>query len=140
MWQDFKNFILRGNVVELAVAVIIGAAFNSVVMSLVRDFLTPLIAMFGGKPNFDALRFTFNGTTFQYGDFINAVISFLIIAIVVFIFVIEPMNKLKGAVENRGKSQSPSTKKCPDCLSEIPLDAKRCPECTTWLEGERQGY
>ena len=139
MWNDFKNFILRGNVVELAVAVIIGAAFNNVVTSLVRDFMTPLIAMFGGKPNFNALQFTIRGTAFQYGDFINAIISFLIVAIVIFVFVIEPMNKLKGAI-NKPKTESPSTKKCPDCLSEIPLDAKRCPECTTWLEGERQGY
>lgn len=138
MWQDFKNFILRGNVVELAVAVIIGAAFNGVVTSFVRDFLTPLIAMFGGKPNFDALKFTLHGTTFQYGDFINGVISFLIIAAVVFFFVIEPMNKLKNAVD--GGAKSPSTKTCPDCQSQIPLAAKRCPKCTTWLEGEQQGH
>lgn len=139
MLQDFKNFILRGNVVELAVAVIIGAAFNGVVLSFVRDFLTPLIAMFGGKPDFNALQFTVRGTTFQYGDFINAIVSFLIIAVVVFVFVIEPMNRLKSTMD-RNKTESPSTKKCPDCLSEIPLAAKRCPACTTWLEGERRGY
>ena len=96
MLKEFREFILRGNVVDLAVAVVIGAAFGAVVTAFVEDIITPLIAAIGGKPDFSALPFTINGSTFRYGDFLNAVISFLIIATVIFFFVVKPMNALAG--------------------------------------------
>jgi large conductance mechanosensitive channel len=127
--KDFREFILRGNLVDLAVAVVIGAAFGAVVTAMVADLVTPLIAAIGGKPDFSALDFTINGSTFRYGHFLNAVISFLIIAAVVFFLVIKPVNALMA----RHRTEPPvaeDTRKCPECLSEIPTEARRCAFCT----------
>lgn len=130
MIRDFKNFILRGNVVDLAVAVVVGAAFGAVVTALVKDFITPLIAAIGGKPNFSTLHFTLNNSKFLYGDFINAVISFLIIALVVFFLVVQPINRLI-ALSRRGEETAESDDRpCPECLSTIPKAASRCAFCT----------
>jgi large conductance mechanosensitive channel len=131
MLSDFKKFILRGNTVDLAVAVVIGAAFGAIVTALVKDLITPLIAAIGGQPDFSGLHFTINNSKFLYGDFINAVISFLIISAVVFFLIIQPLNKLMTRV-NRSKTSEDSTeKKCPECLSDIPKAAKRCAFCTS---------
>jgi large conductance mechanosensitive channel len=130
MLKDFREFILRGNVVDLAVAVVVGAAFGAVVDALVADIITPIIAAIGGKPDFSALDFTINSSTFKYGDLINAIISFLVIAAAVFFVVVIPMNKLIALRKKEGPLD-PSTKQCPECLSEIPLAARRCMYCTT---------
>jgi large conductance mechanosensitive channel len=131
MLQDFKKFILRGNTVDLAVAVVIGAAFGSIVTALVKDLITPLIGAIGGKPDFSGLDFTLHGSKFMYGDFINAVISFLIIAAVIFFFVVQPINKLMTISTRNKTTPEPSTKKCPECLSEVPNAAVRCAFCTS---------
>ena len=133
--EGFKKFILRGNVVDLAVGVVVGAAFNSVVMSMVKNFFTPIEAIIIGKHNFSDLAFTINGVKVNYGDFINALISFLIIAVVVYFFVVLPMNKLQE-ISRRGKSLDPTTKKCPYCFSEIDVKATRCAFCTAVLKKE----
>lgn len=125
IFQGFKTFILKGNAVDLAVGVIIGAAFGAVVNALVKDLLTPIIGALFKAPDFSAMFFIINGSKFMYGDFINASISFLLIAFSVYFFVVLPMNSLI-----RKKPIDPSTKKCPECKSEIPLDAKRCAHCT----------
>jgi large conductance mechanosensitive channel len=127
--KDFRAFILRGNLVDLAVAVVIGAAFGALVTALVSDLITPLIAAIGGNPDFSALSFTIHGSTFRYGHFLNAVISFLIIAAVVFFLVIKPVNALLA----RYRPDPPvdvETRKCPECLSDIPSEARRCAFCT----------
>lgn len=129
MWQDFKKFILRGNTVDLAVAFVVGAAFNGVVQSLVKDLITPLIAAIGGKPNFSNLYFTLNHSRFLYGDFINGLISFLVIATVVFFLVVQPVNKLIAFSQRNKKATDPTEKKCPECLSTIPAGASRCAYC-----------
>ena len=122
---------MRGNVVDLAIAVVIGAAFCAVVTALVEDFVTPLIAAIGGQPDFSALDFTINGSTFKYGHFINALISFLIIAAVIFFFVVKPMNTLMERVRRGETTPDPTTGVCQFCKSEIPLEATRCPACTS---------
>jgi large conductance mechanosensitive channel len=129
---DFKKFLLRGNVVDLAVAVVVGTAFAAVVKALVSDLLTPIIALIFGKPNFGSLSFTINGSHFLYGDFINALITFVSIAAAVFFFVVAPVNHLMA----RRAEADPDTKECPECTSAIPIRARRCPECTTVLSGE----
>ncbi len=135
--KGFKEFILRGNVVDLAVGVVVGAAFNSVIASLVKNFFTPLIAIITGSHNFSSLYISINGQKLQYGDFINALISFLIIAVVVYFFVVVPMNKLQQ-LSRAGKSLDPTTKKCQYCYSEINIKAIRCPNCTAVLrEGKK---
>ena len=133
MLKGFKQFILKGNVVDLAVGVVIGVAFGAVVTSLVEDIITPLIAAIGGTPDFSKLSFTINGSVFMIGDFLNAILSFIIIAAVIYFLVIVPMNKLI-ALTNRQKPIDPTTKKCPECLSVIPLEAKRCRFCTSVLK------
>jgi len=130
--NDFKAFLLRGNVVDLAIAVVIGTAFGAVVTALVEDLVTPLIAAVGGQPDFAALDFTVNGSRFLYGDFINKVMTFITIAAVVFFFVVMPVNALL-ARSRKEPPADPTTKRCPECLSEIPLEAKRCAFCTTVL-------
>jgi len=130
MFKGFRDFILRGNVVDLAVAVVIGAAFGAVVTAFVADIITPLIAAIFGKPDFSQLTFTINNSKFFYGSFINAVISFLLIAAAVYFVVVVPMNKLAA---RRAKGQDPTTRECPECLSEIPIGAHRCPHCTSEL-------
>ena len=126
--KGFKQFLLRGNVVDLAVGVIIGAAFGTVVSALVKDLLTPLIAAFASKPDFAALAFTINGSKFLYGDFLNAVLSFAIVGATVYYFVILPINALIARAHHEPPAD-PTTKKCAECLSEIPLTARRCAHC-----------
>lgn len=128
--QEFKKFILRGNVVDLAVAVAIGAAFNSVVQALVKDFITPLIGTLSGKDTLASGSFEVRGQVFAYGDFINILASFIITAAVIFFLIVQPANKLTALANKRKKTEDPSTKKCPECLSEIPHDARRCKFCT----------
>ena len=131
MLQGFKKFLLRGNVVDLAVAVVIGAAFGAVVTSLVANIFTPLIAAIGGKPDFSELSVTINNSKIMYGLFLNAVISFLLVAAAVYFFLVAPMNAYTER-RNRGVAPAdPTTKKCPECLSEIPIAAKRCAFCTS---------
>jgi large conductance mechanosensitive channel len=133
MLQGFKQFILKGNVVDLAVGVVIGVAFGSVVTALVKDIITPIIGIFGGTPDFSSFTFTVNHSKFLIGDFINALLSFVIISAVIYFFVVLPMNKLI-AVTRKEKPVDPTTKKCSECLSIIPLDAKRCAFCTSVLK------
>ncbi|MDB5169389.1 MAG: large-conductive mechanosensitive channel [Candidatus Saccharibacteria bacterium] len=134
MLKDFKKFILRGNVVDLAVAVVIGSAFSGIVNSLVKDMITPLVAAVYKQQQFAAAHFSFRGSQFMYGDFINAVISFLIIAAVVFFLVVQPINHLTSRVKaGKEEAPEPSTRKCPECLSEVPKAATRCAFCTSKL-------
>jgi large conductance mechanosensitive channel len=128
MLKDFKAFILRGNVVDLAVAVVIGAAFGAVVTSFVANLLTPLISI-PGKADFSSLQFTVHGSVFKYGDFVNTLIAFIFIAAAVFFFVIKPINAL-AARRKKGQEAEPGTRDCPECLSEIPELARRCAFCT----------
>lgn len=129
MLKGFRDFILRGNVIDLAVAVVVGAAFNSVVSALVKDIVTPLIAAIGGKPNFSNLYFTINHSRFMYGDFLNEVISFLINAGIIYFFIVLPMNSIMERIKS-GEKIDPKVKTCSDCLSQIPLKAKRCKFCS----------
>jgi large conductance mechanosensitive channel len=129
MLKGFKQFLLRGNVVDLAVAVVIGGAFGSVVTALVKDLITPLIAAVIGQPDFSAIVFTVNGSQFLIGDFINALLSFVLVAAAIYFFVVTPMNMM---VERRNRGAAPpdpTTKKCPECLSEVPIAARRCAFC-----------
>ena len=128
LMDEFKQFLLRGNLVELAVAVVIGAAFGDVIKAMVKDLITPLIAAIGGNPDFSNLRFTVNHSTFLYGDFVNAVLSFVIIAIVIFFFVIKPVNLLVMRA-HREPPPDPTMHKCPECMSDIPVAARRCMYC-----------
>ncbi len=130
MLREFRAFIARGNVVDLAVAVVIGAAFGAVITAFVHDMITPIIGMLGGV-DFAGLHFTINGSTFFYGSFLNALLSFFLIALAVFFFVVKPLNVL-AARHARGKeSDDPDTRQCPECLSDIPVAASRCAFCTT---------
>jgi large conductance mechanosensitive channel len=128
--RGFKAFLLRGNVVDLAIGVVIGIAFAAVIGAFVKDLVTPLIAAIGGKPDFSALSFTINQSKFLYGDFINAMLAFVIIAAVIYFFVVVPYTRL---IERSRKEPpaDPTTKKCTECLSEIPKDARRCAFCTS---------
>ena len=128
MLKGFKEFILRGNVVDLAVGIVVGAAFTSIVNSLVKDILTPFIAAIIQKPDFSGLYFTINNSRFMYGNFINALISFLIVSSAVYFFVVVPVNTLAARTRS-GSPAEPPSKKCRECLSEIPKDAKRCAFC-----------
>jgi large conductance mechanosensitive channel len=133
MLKGFKQFILRGNVLDLAVAVVMGGAFGAVVTALVKDLLTPLIAAVARTPDFSALTFEVNGSKFLIGDFINSLISFLLIAVAVYVFVIMPVNALMARL-NRGEAPpDPTTKKCPECLSDVAIAARRCAFCTSAL-------
>jgi len=147
VFQEFKKFVLRGNVVDLAVGVVMGAAFATVVSSFSAAFITPLIALIGGKATFTDLHFQVGRactkaqaakhicklpTTFQYGLFINSLFTFVITAAVIFFFVVKPINHLMSRAR-REESPDPTTKKCPECLSEIPIDARRCAFCTSEL-------
>ena len=132
MLREFKEFVLRGNVIDLAVAVVIGAAFGAVVTSLVENIITPIIGAIGGQPDFSGLTFTINNSEFRYGAFINALLAFLIIAAVVFVFVVKPMNALLTRMRTE-PSPDPLTAKCPECLSEVQVGARRCPSCTSTL-------
>lgn len=129
MFKGFKQFLLRGNVVDMAVGIVVGAAFGSVVTGLVKDLLTPFIAAVVKQPDFSGLTFTINGSKFMYGEFINALLSFLIIAAAVYFFVVLPINALLARVAKE-PSPDPTTKKCAECRMEIPIDARRCGYCT----------
>jgi large conductance mechanosensitive channel protein len=127
--QDFKKFLEQGNLVELAVAFVIGVVFAALVKAFIADIITPIIALIFGKPNFGALSFTINSSHFLYGDFINNVITFVTTALAVFFFVVRPYN----AYRSRSGPTDPETKDCPECTKEIPAAARRCPECTAQL-------
>jgi large conductance mechanosensitive channel len=135
MLREFRSFILRGNLVDLAVAVVVGTAFTAVVNAIVKDLVTPLIAAVGGKPNFANLAFTINGSRFAYGDFLNALVTFLLVAAVLFFVVIKPVNALMDALRTEPEVDSP-TRSCPECLSQIPRAASRCAFCTTEVAAE----
>jgi large conductance mechanosensitive channel len=128
--SDFKAFLLRGNLVDTAVGIVIGLAFAAVITAFVGDLITPLIAAIAGKPDFSALSFTINNSHFLYGAFLNAVISFVVIAAVLFYLVIKPVNALM-ARRKTGPPEAATTRECPECLSEIPVAARRCAFCTT---------
>ena len=130
--KDFKEFLLRGNLVDMAVGVVIGLAFAAVISALVADLVTPLIAAIGGQPDFSQMTFTINHSKFLYGDFINAMLAFVIVAAVIYFFVVMPYT----AMVSRSRKEppaDPTTKKCTECLSEIPIGARRCKFCTAQL-------
>lgn len=129
MLKGFKEFVMRGNVVDLAVAVVIGAAFGTVVTSMVEDLLTPVVGAIFGEPDFSALNFTINDSVFNYGNFLNAVFAFLTVAAAIYFFVVEPLNRLK-------KPEEATTRDCPECISEISQKASRCPNCTAQITPE----
>jgi large conductance mechanosensitive channel len=126
--KGFKTFLLRGNVVDLAVGVVVGVAFGAVVTAFVKDLVTPLIAAIGGKPDFAGLYFTVNNSKFLYGDFFNALIAFVIVAAVIYYLVVLPFTALVAS-SHKEPPADPTTKKCSECLSEIPIDARRCAFC-----------
>ena len=133
MLKGFRDFILRGNVIDLAVAVVIGGAFGSIVTALVKDLITPLVGAIGGNHDFSNLYFSLNGSKFMVGDFINSLISFLIIASVIYFLIVLPMNTLTKKI-NAGTKVDPSDKTCQECLSLIPIKAKRCKYCTAIIK------
>ena len=136
MLSGFKQFILRGNVVDMAVGVVIGAAFGGVVKALTENLLTPFIAAIVGKPDFSAIHYTIHGTAFPVGLFINALVSFLLVAAAVYFFVVTPVNALVARMHKDPAPADPTTKKCPECLSEIPIDARRCSHCAQPVMGK----
>jgi len=127
MLREFREFLLRGNLIEIAVGLVLALAFTAVVTSLVEDLITPIIAAIFGQPDFSGLTFTINDSTFRYGEFLNALIAFVLIAAVLFLLVIKPVNAL---IERRKRVEAPTTRECPECLSEIPVGARRCAYCT----------
>jgi large conductance mechanosensitive channel len=131
MLKGFRDFILRGNVVDLAVGVVIGGAFGGIVTALVKDLITPLIAAVAGKPDFSAIGFEVNGTKFPVGDFINALVAFLLIAAAIYFFVVVPVNALMARVKRGEVAPDPTTRQCPECLSEIPIKARKCAHCAS---------
>lgn len=128
----FKNFLLRGNVVDLAVAVVVGAAFGAVVSAMVEDFITPLISLFGGLPDFSSLHVTVGRAVFRYGHFVNALLTFVVIAAVVYFLVVLPMERLRQRISRDEDAEKP-TRECPECLSVVPAAAGRCAYCTSEL-------
>jgi large conductance mechanosensitive channel len=133
MLKGFQQFVLRGNVLDLAVAVVMGGAFGAVVTALVKDLLTPLIAAIIGTPDFSALAFEVNNSKFLVGDFINALVSFLLIAAALYFFVIAPVNAFTARMRRGEVPPDPTVKKCSECLSEVPIAARRCAFCTAVL-------
>lgn len=134
--NNFKQFLLRGNVVDLAVAVAVGGAFTAVVNALVRDLITPLIAAIGGKPDFAKYSFTVNKSAFMYGDFINTLLIFLIEATLIYFLIVVPVNRLVTLMHLR-PTPNPTTRHCPECLSEIPMEATRCRYCSSKVLAEK---
>jgi large conductance mechanosensitive channel len=130
MLKGFREFLFRGNVVDLAVAVVIGGAFGAVVTALVKDLITPLIAAIVGKPDFSAFAFTINNSKFLFGDFLNAIVSFVLVAAAIYFLIVVPMNSIQSRFK---KPAAPTTKECPECLSTIPIGARRCAHCTAVL-------
>lgn len=135
MLKGFGQFLMRGNVIDLAVAVVIGAAFGAIVTALVKDLITPLIAAIVGKPDFSAIAFTLNGSTFAIGDFINALVSFVLVAAAIYFFVVAPLNSMVGRFSK--PATAAAIRACPECLSEIPAAARRCKFCTAAIAFER---
>jgi large conductance mechanosensitive channel len=133
MLKGFREFLFRGNVVDLAVAFVIGAAFGAVVTALVKDLITPFIAAIVGKPDFSALTFTINNSEFKYGDLLNAIVSFVLIAAAIYFLIVIPMNTIQARLKKPEVAAAPTTRECPECLSTIPLAAKRCAHCTMVL-------
>lgn len=132
IFRGFRDFVLRGNVIDLAVGVVIGGAFGTVVNALVKDLLTPFIAAIAKAPDFSSLSFTINGSQFMYGDFLNALISFVLVAAAIYFAIVLPMNKVMSLSKKKtDTSDAPSTKTCTECLSSIPAGAKRCAHCTS---------
>lgn len=129
--KGFKAFLMRGNVVDLAVAVVMGAAFGAVVTALVKDLITPIIAAVVGKPDFSGIQFEVNGSKFLIGDFINALVSFILIGAAVYFFVVLPINTIQARRARGQAPPDPTTKTCPECLSTIPIGARRCAFCTS---------
>lgn len=134
MLKGFREFLLRGNVVDLAVAVVIGAAFGAVVSALAKDLLTPLIAAIVGQPDFSAIVFTVNGSKLLVGDFMNALLAFGLVAAAIYFFVVTPMNMMAERLKRGQAPPAPTTRKCPECLSEVPIAARRCAFCAQPLE------
>lgn len=134
MLNGFKQFILRGNVVDLAVGVVIGSAFGALVAALVSDILTPFIGAIAKVPDFSDLSFTLRGSVFMYGHFINALIAFVLVAGAIYFFVVTPMNILIAKSKKGDKPADPTTKKCKECFSEIPVQATRCAHCTVEIK------
>lgn len=132
MVQEFKAFVLRGNIVELAVAVVMGVAFGAVIASLVADIITPIVAAIFGSPDFAGLTFEINGSVFRYGAFLNAVFAFLTVAAAVFFVVVRPLDVIAA---RRAAEQAATSRACPECLSQIPLEARRCAFCTSDVGG-----
>jgi large conductance mechanosensitive channel len=130
MLKGFGQFLMRGNVIDLAVAVVIGAAFGAVVTALVKDLITPLIAAIAGKPDFSALGFTINNSRFALGDFINAIVAFLLVAAAIYFIVVVPLNAVTARLAKPAAPDAPAMRECAECLSEIPLAARRCKFCT----------
>jgi large conductance mechanosensitive channel len=135
MLSGFKQFILRGNVVDMAVGIVIGGAFGTIVTALVKDLINPTIALLVGKPDFTGISFAIRGTVFPIGDFITAVVSFVLVAAAVYFFVVTPINALIARSRKDPAPVDPTTKKCPECLSEIPIDARRCMHCAQPVMG-----
>lgn len=131
MFKGFREFVLRGNVVDMAVGVVIGAAFGTIVTAFVKDLLTPLIAALVGKPDFSGYVFEVNGSKFLYGDVINAVVSFLLIAAAIYYFVVLPVNALMARIHKNQPAAAPDKKQCPECRSDIPIAARKCAYCTS---------
>jgi large conductance mechanosensitive channel len=131
MFKEFKAFLMRGNLLEIAVALVLALAFASVVTSLVEDLITPLIAAIFGEPDFSRLTFTINDSEFRYGEFINAMISFVLVVAAVFFFVVKPLNALMARVRSGEESPDPTTRQCTECLSDIPVAARRCSFCSS---------
>ncbi len=129
LFQDFKTFLMRGNLVELAVAFVMGAVFAALLKAFIADLITPIIALVFGQPNFSTLSFTINGSHFAYGDFLNYLFTFVTTAAVIFFFVVRPYNALMA----RRSEEDPTTKPCPECTSAVPLRARRCPMCTSQI-------
>ena len=131
MLREFKEFLLRGNLIEVAVGLVLALAFTAVVTSLVEDLLTPLIAALFGQPDFSGLTFTVNDSVFRYGDFLNTILAFVLVAVVLFFLVVKPTNAL--AKRSAGREEA-AMRECPECLSEIPAGARRCAFCTSELK------
>jgi large conductance mechanosensitive channel len=133
MLKGFRQFILRGNVLDLAVAVVIGGAFGALVTALVKDLVTPLIAALVGQPDFSAIVVSVNGSKLLVGDFMNAILAFVLVAAAIYFFVVVPMNRLTARLRRGEPAPDPTTKKCAECLSDVPIAARRCAFCTSPL-------
>jgi large conductance mechanosensitive channel len=131
MLKGFRQFVLRGNVLDLAVAVVVGGAFGTVITALVKDLITPLLAAVVGKPDFSALAFTVNSSRFLIGEFINAVVSFVLVAAAIYFIVVVPVNAITARMRRGEAPPDPTTKRCKECLSEVPIAARRCAFCTS---------